>query len=136
MGLTQIYLSNLYINNILILKSDFGKIQDQSEFRITSPNRMANENSQRREGYLNYKRDNSNKVKLLKLNDLNDFLVSKPNVIQIPDLFQMRFFYVKGIIAKILNKYNRRSERAVLNSGVIKTLLKFNECSAEAPHKV
>ena len=48
LDLTQISHSNMFIEMILILKLDFGQIQDQSEFRITSPNRMANDNSRRR----------------------------------------------------------------------------------------
>ena len=44
-GLTQIPHSNLFIKTILILKSDFGQIHDQSKFWIISPNWVANENS-------------------------------------------------------------------------------------------
>ena len=40
--------------------------------------------------------------------------------------FEMRFQYCKGTIANRLNKQNRRSKRAVSNSGVTETILKFD----------
>ena len=48
LGLTQISHANMFIRNILILKSYFVQIQDHSKFLITSPNQMDDENSRRR----------------------------------------------------------------------------------------
>ena len=76
-----------------------------------------------------------NEVSLLNLNYLNGFLVLQLDVIQMTDPFENRFQCGKGMIAKSLNKYNRRSERAFLNSGVTETTFNFDIFSVKEPHK-
>ena len=123
----------MFIKNILFLRSDFGQTQDQSKFRITSPNTMANDNSWRRKGYLIMNWDGSNEVRLFHLHYLNGFLVSKPNVVQMTNLFKMRFLYGESTIAERYKIYNCTSKRAVLNSGVTKNYFKFDRRSAKEP---
>ena len=72
----------------------------------------------------------------MNFNYLNGFLVPKLYVIQITDPFEILFFYGKGMIAKRLNKLNRRSELAVPNGGVTDNVLKFNGRSSKATNKV